>query len=253
MGTVTSSPEAPSSMDPSSSSPKPRPAAHADAPPKFESVEQINAFVDEIFPGPHRCNPRMDDLILGLLRFPPSPQGTVGTFIRCLRSNPGEEPSTPFKYLPEDYFTRKEAQLRSNRTMLQKFYLDQAIMREEQEIEYQRQHSDGATEWSMQSLAPLLFGPNSSGSRGYRYAGTSTYPVASLDDYTPFKEGSGRTRIDTLIERQQDPAAIAKRNEQQAKREAFLKAHSPEEVAKRKQALQASLASKQTEKDKDGF
>jgi hypothetical protein len=138
--------------------------------------------------------------------------------------------------------------------MLRKFYLDQAIMREEQEIAYAEKHKDGGTELTPQNLAPLLLGPNSSGSRGYDSAGTGrTYPLASFDDLTPFQEDTGRrTRIDVKIERQQDPAEIALRRAQQAKRDAFIKAHSPEEVAKRKEA-QADVAPKEPEKEKSGF
>ena len=78
--------------------------ANPSDPPIFQSDEHMEAYITAIYPGPHRCNPRLDDFLQGMFRFPPKPNGTFATFIRCNRAEIGQEPREPFKYLPDDYF-----------------------------------------------------------------------------------------------------------------------------------------------------
>jgi hypothetical protein len=39
--------------------------ANPNAPPEFQCEEHLEAFITAIFPGPHRCNPRLDDFLTG--------------------------------------------------------------------------------------------------------------------------------------------------------------------------------------------
>jgi len=211
--------------------PPPKPSVikrphHADAPPKFNSAAEIDAFVDEVFPGPHRCNPRLDDFLMGFMQFPPAPQGTFRTFVRCARSTPGQEPTTPFKHLPADYTSVKAAQVKFNRDLLRRFYLDQAIMREEQEITYAKKHPQGENELTAQNLAPRLLGPNSSGSRGYDATGTRSYPaIMHEEDQRVFNDSTHRTRFEVISEMRNRPEEVEARRVQQVKRDAFLAAN----------------------------
>jgi hypothetical protein len=96
--------------------------ANPNAPPVFQCDEHLEAFITAVYPGPHRCNPRLDDFILGFFRLPPKPDGTFGAFMKCNRSEVGAEPTMPFKFLVDDYFTEKAESVEKTRHRLREHY-----------------------------------------------------------------------------------------------------------------------------------
>lgn len=76
-------------------------------PNEAQIAEEIEELVRKNYPGPHRCNPRVDDWWQGFFRVPPSTKGTFSTFVRCMVSKPGEEPTRPFVYLNKEEYEKE--------------------------------------------------------------------------------------------------------------------------------------------------